>query len=220
MLLYNVSKMALGSSDAKDSMLNRRWRNSFTRLCFAMLAGGLLPPLMWSATTAVGFEHHHVHEHGKVTLNVAMDGPTLSIELDAPAANVVGFEHAPRTSEERAALSRVSTYLRAGRDLIGVPPAAQCHFVGTEYTEPKWESASDSDSNSHAASATAETQEHHADFDARINYRCDRVAELAWFEPWVLLKLLNLTEARVNILTATGQRAETVTSGHARIQLQ
>ena len=42
------------------------------------------------------FEQHHAHEHGKVTLNVAIDESTLVVELDAPAINVVGFEHAPR----------------------------------------------------------------------------------------------------------------------------
>jgi hypothetical protein len=197
-------------------MLNLRWWSLSAGLRFAMLAGGLLLAVAWSATPVVGFEHHHIHEHGKVTLNVALDGSTLSIELDAPAANVVGFEHPPRTADEHAAVARVSAYLRAGRDLIGVPPAAGCRFIGTKYTEPKWEAVSDS----HPVGATAGSQEQHADYEARFNYTCDHVAELAWFEPWVLLKLLSITETRVTILTAAGQRAETVTSGHARIQLR
>jgi hypothetical protein len=197
-------------------MLNLRWWSLFARLRCALPAGGLLFAVAWSVTTAVGFEHHHVHEHGKVTLNVATDGATLSIELDAPAANVVGFEHAPRTADEHAAVARVAAWLRAGRDLIGVPPAAGCHFIDTKYAAPKWEAENDT----HAAGATADTQEQHADYEARFNYTCEHVAELAWFEPRVLLKLLSLSEARVNILTAAGQRAETVTSGHARIQLR
>src|SRR6266481_2451572 len=36
------------------------------------------------------FEQHHAHEHGKVTLNVAIDASTFVVELDAPAVNVVG----------------------------------------------------------------------------------------------------------------------------------
>ncbi len=32
------------------------------------------------------FEQHGVHEHGKVTFNVALDGRQLLVELDAPAS--------------------------------------------------------------------------------------------------------------------------------------
>jgi hypothetical protein len=177
----------------------------------------------WTSILALAavFEQHRPHVHGSVTLNVAVDGTTLSIELDAPAINVVGFEHVPRTPDERAAVTRIATYLRGGRALIGVPPAADCRFVSTEYSEPKWETDDDSESEHHSRDADIieHRDEQHADYEARFNFRCGHPAELAWFEPWLLKKLLNVTQAHVNIVTATGQRSETVTSGQARIEL-
>jgi hypothetical protein len=176
-----------------------------------------LAPLTWEPASGEGFEQHHAHEHGKVTLNIAIDASTLAMELDAPAANVVGFEHAPRTSGERAAVSNAAAFIRAGRSLIGVPPAAGCHFVNTVFTEPKWEPDTESAT---AASKASEAHEAHADYEARFSFRCDHPDQLAWFEPWLLLKLMNVNEARINLLTASGQRTETVTNPRARIRLQ
>jgi hypothetical protein len=179
----------------------------------------VLGPLTWTQASGDGFEQHHAHEHGKVTLNIAIDSATLSMELDAPAANVVGFEHAPRTSAERAAASNASAFIRGGRSLIGVPPAAGCHFINTEFTEPKWEPDNEP-ATATAKSSGGEIHEAHADYEARFSFRCDHPDQLAWFEPWLLLKLMNVTEARVNLLTPTGQRTETVTSPRTRIRLQ
>jgi Protein of unknown function (DUF2796) len=38
---------------------------------------------------------HGPHVHGVAQLNVALDGNVLWIELNSPAMNIVGFEHAP-----------------------------------------------------------------------------------------------------------------------------
>ncbi|HWM70386.1 MAG TPA: DUF2796 domain-containing protein [Steroidobacteraceae bacterium] len=163
------------------------------------------------------FEQHHAHEHGKVTLNVAIDESTLVVELDAPAINVVGFEHAPRTKTERAATQQATQYIQTGRGLLGFPPAADCHFLRTELTEPHWETP---EAEASEATVAHNGSEEHADYEARFTYHCGHPAALAWLEPWLLAKLLNLTEARVNLITPTGQRSESVIAPRARVQLQ
>jgi hypothetical protein len=163
------------------------------------------------------FEQHHAHEHGKVTLNVAIDASTFVVELDAPAVNVVGFEHAPRTREEHAAAQQASQFIQAGRGLLGFPPAAECRFSRTEFKEPHWEppAAAGADENSKESDS-----DEHADYEARFTYRCGHPEALSWFEPWLLAKLLNVTEARINLITPTGQRSESVTDSRKRISLQ
>jgi hypothetical protein len=161
------------------------------------------------------FEQHHAHEHGKVTLNVAIDASTFVVELDAPAVNVVGFEHAPRTPEERAAAQQASQFIQAGRGLLGLPPAAACRFSGTEFTEPHWEPPAGADEHSKDSGS-----EEHADYEARFTYHCGHPEALNWFEPWLLAKLLNVTEARINLITLNGQHSESVTDSRKRISLQ
>ncbi len=42
------------------------------------------------------------HEHGSAALNVALDENKLYIELESPWNNLIGFEHAPTTDEQKA----------------------------------------------------------------------------------------------------------------------
>ena len=46
------------------------------------------------------------HVHGMGTLNLVADGSEVHIELDSPAANLVGFEHAPSSATDRAGWTR------------------------------------------------------------------------------------------------------------------
>lgn len=69
-------------------------------------------------------EHHGAHMHGVGHLNVAVDGPQVMIYLQTPAADVVGFEHAPTNAEERLALSTAHSTLNAAAELF--------HFVGAD----------------------------------------------------------------------------------------
>ena len=192
-----------------------RLRDTGIRL--AWLAILLSSGLCWSRVHPEEFEQHHAHEHGKVSLNVALDASTFLVELDAPATNVVGFEHAPRTAAERTAALQASQFIQSGRGLFGFPPAAECHFSRTEFTEPHWESAAPTGTEEHEKDNRGDQ---HADYEARFTYHCEHPQALAWFEPWLLAKLLNVTEARVNLITSTGQRSESVTDPHKRILLQ
>src|ERR1700738_2553056 len=102
--------------------LARSERLNSARIRSAWLAILLSSGLCWSRVHPEEFEQHHAHEHGKVTLNVAIDASTFLVELDAPAVSVVGFEPAPRTEGERAAAHQASQLIQAGRGLFGFPP--------------------------------------------------------------------------------------------------
>ena len=171
-----------------------------------------------SATTTLAvradeFEQHGAHEHGKITINAALDRQELSIELDAPADNVIGFEHTPHTDAEKAAVRDADVLLRNGQGLFGFPPAAQCRFTGSQVTAPHWE-VERSETRGESG------HEHHADYEARLTYQCKVPQELAWFEPWLLGKLHEVREARVNLITASGQRSQVVTHPRDRVALR
>ena len=58
----------------------------------------LLPLAVAHAHDDHDHDHAHgtlgAHEHGVAKLNVVLDDNTLELELDSPAMNLVGFEHA------------------------------------------------------------------------------------------------------------------------------
>jgi hypothetical protein len=156
------------------------------------------------------FAQHGAHEHGKITINAALENQQLSIELDAPAINVVGFEHAPRTEPEKTAVRQAAALLQGAQRLFGFPPAARCQRVGSQVTAPHWESETN---ESH------EGPEHHASYEARFTYRCEASQQLAWLEPWLLETLRNVHEARINLITPNGQRSQVVTNARERVPL-
>jgi Protein of unknown function (DUF2796) len=162
---------------------------------------------------ADGFEQHPPHEHGKVTINAALDGNQLVIEMISPAVNVVGFEHAPRSDAERAAVSAAAKLLGNGRGLFTMPPEARCQFEKADVKTPKWEATDD-------VPGQPEPPGQHADYEARFTYQCWSPGDLSWLEPTLLDKLRNVVEARLNIATPKGQQSEVATNGHARIALQ
>jgi hypothetical protein len=169
--------------------------------------------LLTRPTLAEEFEQHPPHEHGKVTINAALDGTQLMIELDSPAVNVVGFEHTPRTDNERAAVSAAAKLLGNGRGLFTMPTEARCQFEKTALKAPQWETTDD-------VSEQPEAPGQHADYEARFTYQCWSPDHLTWLEPALLDKLRNVTEARLNIATPKGQRSEVATSGRVRVAMQ
>jgi hypothetical protein len=166
-----------------------------------------------AALAAEEFEQHQAHEHGRVTLNIAVEGAELVIELEAPAINVVGFEHAPRNTGERAAAANAAALLRDGGKLFVLPAEAQCRLEKAELVEPVW------DKGEEAHESHGEDHEEHSDYEARYGYRCAQPARLAWLEPALLGSLHDVTEATVNLVTPDGQRSETVKNPRTRIAL-
>ena len=66
------------------------------------------------------------HEHGRGTLNVALDGGRLGMELEAPGADIVGFEHQATTQKQKAAVEAARKRLAAPQALFELPAAAGC----------------------------------------------------------------------------------------------
>ena len=149
------------------------------------------------------FEQHGVHEHGKVTFNVAVEGQRLVVELDAPADNVIGFEHAPRTQSEQARARDQAAWLQAGKGLVTFPAEAQCRFQGASLQVPQWK-----------------TGDVHADYEVRLTYECSQPGQLSWLRLNLLDGLHDVREARVNLVTPSRQASEVVRSADTRVKLR
>lgn len=163
------------------------------------------------ASTLAGepeFEQHAAHEHGHVTINVALEAGTLVVEWSAPAQQVLGFEHAPRTARERAAADAASQWIRRASHAVGLPPSAGCRVQSVEYTPP----ALTHDARDHGAE--------HADYRARYRYGCAAPASLMWFEPWLLRPLIALEHAEINVISPGVQRQVEARDATERIALR
>ncbi|KWU00140.1 zinc-binding protein [Vibrio toranzoniae] len=64
------------------------------------------------------FRSHGAHVHGQVEVNIAQDGQELLVEVTAPGADVVGFEHAPETAEQKKVLEQAIAQLNKPDELF------------------------------------------------------------------------------------------------------
>ncbi|MDV6253411.1 zinc uptake protein ZrgA [Vibrio sp. EA2] len=89
-----------------------------------------------TATMAEEYRQHDAHMHGHVEFNIAQDGKDLLVEITAPGADVVGFEHAPENAEQEQQLKQAVAKLEDTSSLFTINPQAQCDIadVHVEHT--------------------------------------------------------------------------------------
>ena len=194
------------------------------RLGPALIALALTLASHARAADEPGFTQAAAHEHGKVTVNLAIEAGTLSVELLTPALHVLGFEHAARTDAERARIVEAGTWLRSGTGILAVPAAAGCrlHTVDLELPDLAATGKHDHDhdhDHDHGSKGEAAGTEH-ADYRGRYSYRCSNVAALAWTELALLRRLREVETAQVNLITAGGQARLDVRKATLRIPLR
>lgn len=66
------------------------------------------------------------HQHGHGTLNIAFEGSSMVMELEAPGADIVGFEHPAESAADRALIDAAIADLAKPLDLFVLPAAAGC----------------------------------------------------------------------------------------------
>jgi len=129
-------------------------------LCMTCLVFAAAPA--WSAGKA--------HEHGALKLDVAIEGNKLTIAMEAPLDNLLGFERAPRTDAERKAAAEVLARLRSpiqGKALFSADAAAQCTLSKADVQAPVLEPG-----------VNPAPKDEHADLDASYEFSCAQPAEL------------------------------------------
>ncbi len=112
---------------------------------------------------------HGAHEHGVADLAFAADGQKLVVEFLSPAANIVGFEHAPRTDEQKQALETATTLLKQADVQLTIDERAKCTLSDVTVTPPAF------DDHGHDHDADHDS---HADFSAAFTYECQAIDQL------------------------------------------
>ncbi|WP_298842378.1 DUF2796 domain-containing protein [uncultured Roseobacter sp.] len=106
------------------------------------------------------------HEHGVGALNIAVDGTTVLMELTAPGADIVGFEYAASSAEDRRAVDAAVAALATPMDLFVVPAAAGCSVTAARAALELEEAHEDHDGDAHGHDDHAHDDAHgHDDHD-------------------------------------------------------
>ncbi len=85
---------------------------------------------LWSVAllAQTEFRQSGAHVHGVAKLTVLQDRNTLLIELESPAVNIVGFEHAPQDDAQVSRIENALTLLKQSDSIVGLS-SLDCEVV-------------------------------------------------------------------------------------------
>ncbi|EGR1476658.1 DUF2796 domain-containing protein [Vibrio parahaemolyticus] len=188
-----------------------------------------------TVATAEEYRQHSAHVHGHVEFNIAQDGSDLLLEITAPGADVVGFEHAPENAEQEKTLQHAVATLEDSNALFAINPQAQCeieevhveHTLGGQHEEHEHHDheGHDHDEHAHHDHDSHEGHDHsehsdHGEFTVQYRFHCAQVGELSriqtdWFNQFPSTESVN-----VNLFTDTTQSAISLTKSNTQIAIK
>ncbi|MBC6402735.1 MAG: DUF2796 domain-containing protein [Hyphomonadaceae bacterium] len=157
------------------------------------------------------------HVHGVANLALVLEGETVTVELESPAFNILGFEHAPETDAQKTAVRDAEVLLREPGKLIMFNSEAGCVARTPESPfelHTLWEGHDGKDhghdghhADDHAGDEHDDHKDEHTSVMLSYEFSCSapdnlREVDLAVFETFP-----NFTEIGVVFLGPDSQRA-------------
>lgn len=153
----------------------------------------------------------HVHGHG--VLNIAMEGARVSLELDVPGMDIVGFEHVATTADQQATVKESEGQLAKGLELFKLPDAAACKMTDAKVAIEAPESPA-GDKQDHDAS-----HEGHRDYNATYVFECARPDAITTIEFDYFKRFKNAHGLTVNVVSDKSQNTYEVTTEKPLLKL-
>ena len=149
---------------------------------------------------------HGAHQHGHADLAIAWSGTDMSIELQTPAYNILGFEYVPSTAAEKELLARSITTLET-EALMVLTPEADCAIVFANVETDLIERWHDVDG------AHEEEGKGHSEFEASYTLQCKKPEKLIAIDASRLFEAFpNFVAIQVQWISDRQQSAKTLTA--------
>ncbi|MCO7578277.1 MULTISPECIES: DUF2796 domain-containing protein [Pseudomonas chlororaphis group] len=185
----------------------------------------LLPLAVAQAAQAHDHEHEHgslgAHEHGVARLNAVLDGQALELELESPAMNLVGFEHAPSTDADKAKVTAARTQLEQPLALFSLPKAAACTVAKQELESPLFGDKPDADDHDDDDKDAAGHEHHHehSEIHAHYQFTCAKPDALKNLDLGQVFKTFPATQKiQVQLISPNGQQGVEATAKAATLK--
>ncbi|PWE40349.1 DUF2796 domain-containing protein [Pseudomonas prosekii] len=173
-------------------------------------------------------EHDHDHEHGSLSahehgvgrLNAALDGQTLELELESPAMNLVGFEHAATTDADKAKVAAARAKLENPLALFNLPKAAGCKVATQELESPLFGDKPDADDDHDEADKDGHEHHHeHSEIQAHYQLSCSAPGALKTLDLANIFNTFPATQKiQVQLISPSGQQGVEVTAKAAALK--
>lgn len=212
---HNGAKARRQGGRKEHTMVGRASR---FRVFAAVLAATALASAAWAGKA---------HEHGVARLDVGVEAGRVTLSLEVPLEDLVGFERAPRTDAERAAVTTALARLTEVDRLVRIDGAAGCGPGKVVLVAPMWgiDAAAVPGAASPASAAPARApsapapREAHGDLEATFEFRCSNAPRAGHIEVGLFEAFARLKRIEVQAVTARGQMKVVLRRPQARIGL-
>ena len=175
------------------------------------------------------------HTHGDASLAIVLDGSMLTVELDTPLYNVLGFEHEAETATQKAALLKAETVLTRGGPLFVFNSEAGCSIIrdtiSVELEHHEDEDHDDEDHDDHEDDEHEDDDheddhedeeshdETHKDVVLQYDYKCQSPTALKNVTVNLFEHFENLTELDLVYLGPNTQKQSELSAAKPRMNL-
>ncbi|WP_397459657.1 DUF2796 domain-containing protein [Pseudomonas asplenii] len=188
-----------------------------------------LPFALLPLVAAQAHEKEHgslgAHEHGVGRLNAVLDAQTLELELQSPAMNLVGFEHAATSDADKAKVAAVRALLDKPLELFNLPKGAGCVIANQELESPLFgdqapeDADHDNDDDDHAQGDEHEHHHNHSEIHAHYQFTCSTPAALKQLDLSQVFKTFPATQKiQVQLISPSGQQGVDATPKAATLK--
>jgi hypothetical protein len=172
----------------------------------------------WSAHQAAAQDRRQLgaHQHGHGTLNIVIEGTALQAELEAPGADIVGFEHPATTGSDKAKVAAARKKLADPSMLLALPARAGCRFISARVVHE----GEDDSAHHEEKHARHDGEAIHSEFRVAYAFDCASVAAITQITLPYFGTFPNAEELDVTLITGKGQKTFEVNRSNARIDMR
>ena len=169
----------------------------------------LLPVLFIASLASAAFAAGPAHQHGVAKLDVAVEAGRMTLELDTPLDNLLGFERAPRSDAERQQADAMVVKLKAAATLFRIDGAAGCTLDKVTLT---------SAALGLGPSAVAE-KDGHGELEGRFEFSCKDGTRAGFIEVGLFEAFAPLKRIELQVVSSKGQMKATLVRPASRVAL-
>ncbi|WP_397599227.1 DUF2796 domain-containing protein [Silvanigrella sp.] len=163
---------------------------------------------------------HGAHNHGSAKINMGVQQKTATIQMEAPAVSMYGFEHEAKTEKDKQTVSEAVEKLKKNiSQIVKLDSALGCTFSPNKIEPFVKDEDGDEDNMKDSKAKNKKLEGEHGDFKAEFNIKCQK--ELTGSKVTFQFKPFfpNVKQIDAQVLSNSTQSASKITNDKGFLQL-
>ena len=178
--------------------------------------------------TAQASREKDSHEHGAANVMLAMEGEKLQLNFEVPSESLIGFEHFPKSQDQRWYFNEAIKSLLEPSKLFSIPADAECLLVGINVSQSLFAAKDEHGHEEKDEHGHEEKDEHghdesdkseiHSEFSSKYHWNCEHLDEIDSIGTQLMNIFPRIEEIRVRWITKNNQGSIELESKDDRIK--